>query len=95
MSNKISIISVNCQGLGTPSKRKDVLNFYKSKGYSIVCLQDTHFTEKEHQYIEAQWGYTCIFNSYTSNSRGVAICFNNNFELEKNRTRRQPYSSRY
>ena len=28
-------------------------------------------------------GYKCVFlNSYTSNSRGVTIFFNNNFELK-------------
>ena len=32
--------------------------------------------------VETQWGYKCVFNSYTSNSRGVTIFFNNNFELK-------------
>ena len=32
--------------------------------------------------METQWGYKCVFNSYTSNSRGVTIFFNNNFELK-------------
>ena len=73
---------MNCQGLGSASKRRDVLNFYRKKNYSIVCLQDTHFTPELERYIETQWGYKCIFNSYCSNSRGVAFLFNNNFELK-------------
>ena len=82
MADTIKVVTVNCQGLSTPSKRKDVLNFYKSKKYSIICFQDTHFIPDLEPYIESQWGYKCIFNSYCSNSRGVAIFFNNDFELK-------------
>ena len=88
MCDVITIASINCQGLATPSKRKDVLNFYKSKNYSIVCFQDTHFVPDLEPYIESQWGYRCIFNSFTSNSRGVAIFFQNNFELKLHREKK-------
>ena len=47
-----------------------------------MCLQDTHFIKDLEPYIETQWGYKCVFNSHTSNSRGVAILFNNDFELK-------------
>lgn len=46
------------------------------------CLQDTHFTYEIEATAEIQWGYKCLFNSYTSNSRGVAIFLNNYFELK-------------
>lgn len=82
MVDTIKIATVNCQGLGTPSKRLDVLNFYKSNGYSIICLQDTHFTPELETCVETQWGYKCVFNSFCSSSRGVAVLFNNNFELQ-------------
>lgn len=35
MVDSIKIATVNCQGLATLSKRQDVLNFYKTKGYYI------------------------------------------------------------
>lgn len=55
MAETIKIITINCQGLNTPSKRKDVLKFYKSKKkYSIVCLQDSHLTSDLEPFIEAQ-----------------------------------------
>lgn len=82
MVDTIKIATVNCQGLGTPSKRLDVLNFYKSNGYSIICLQDTHFTPELETCVETQWGYKCVFNSFCSSSRGGAVLFNNNFELQ-------------
>lgn len=87
MTDTLKIATVNCQGLATASKRQDVLNFYKEKGYSILCLQDTHFTEDIEPFVETQWGYTCFFNSFKSNTRGVAIMFNNNFEFKVNQTR--------
>ena len=45
--SELNVISLNCRGLGDISKRRDVLNYLKSKQYSIVCLQDTHLTEKD------------------------------------------------
>lgn len=63
MADGIKIATVNCQGLATLSKRQDVLNFYKTKYYSIICLQDTHFVLDTEPYVEAQWGYKCVFNS--------------------------------
>ena len=88
MADQITITSMNCQGLGNYDKRKDVLNFLKQKKYSIYCLQDTHFTEREENYIRAQWGFECFFSSYNSQSRGVAILFNNNFEYKLNRIKK-------
>lgn len=82
MADGIKIATVNCQGLATLSKRQDVLNFYKTKNYSILCLQDTHFVLDTEPYVEAQWGYKCVFNSFTSNSRGVCTLFNNNVEFK-------------
>ena len=48
-------------------------------------LQDTHFTNKEENYIRTQWGFDCLFNNFASNSRGVAILLNNNFESKVQR----------
>lgn len=80
--NTITLVSMNCQGLSNKTARADTLNFLKSKNYSIYMLQDTHFINKEEKYIRAQWGYECYFSNFTSQSRGVAILFNNNFEFK-------------
>ena len=37
--------------------------------------------ENENMY-EMEWEYKCVFSSFKSNSRGVAILFNNNFEYD-------------
>ena len=86
--DSIVISSLNCQGLGNPQKRRDVFHYLKQKSYSIYCLQDTHFDKKLLKYIKAEWGYKCFFSCYSSNSRGVAILFNNNFEFKVNKVNR-------
>ena len=52
---------------------------------NIICLQDTHISPKLESFIKAEWGYDAYFSSYTSNSRGVMILINNNFEQKVNR----------
>ena len=42
-------------------------------------LQDTHFTNKEEKYISKH--YTYFGSNFLSQSSGVAILFNNNFEF--------------
>ena len=73
---------MNCQGLGDPHKRRDVLDHLRQYKYSIICLQDTHFTKDIEKVIRNEWGYKALFNSYNSRSRGVAIFFSNNFEFK-------------
>ena len=75
---------MNCRGLGDLAKRKDVFNFLKQKAYSIYCIQDTHFTAKEESFIRSMWGFEIYNCPGTSESRGVAILFNNNFEFKVN-----------
>ena len=81
-NNQLKILTVNCQGLGDKNKRRDVLNYLKGKKYNVYFLQDTHFMEKDENMIRTQWGYKAFFSSFKSNSRGVAILFNNNCEVK-------------
>lgn len=54
----------------------------KLKKYNVYFIQDTHFTTEEENYIETMWSYDVFFNSYKSNSRGIAILFNDNCEVK-------------
>jgi exonuclease III len=84
MTNKVSIISMNVQGMADRAKRRDVINFLKSKKYSICMLQDTHFSSQEEHFIRSTWGYETYFSNYNTQSRGVAIFINNNFDCNVN-----------
>ena len=73
------MLSANCQGLRNTEKRNDVLNFLKGTNASIVCLQDTHLTENDLNLVKTHW-HECYLHGIRTNSRGVAILINNNFE---------------
>ena len=77
----LKVNSVNCQGLGDANKRRDIFAYLRKKNLNIYFLQDTHFIPTDEKFIKTQWGYKAYFSSYKSNSRGVAIMFNNNFEF--------------
>ena len=81
MADGVKICSLNCQGLGDHQKRRDVLQYLRQSNYSIICLQDMHFTQSNERRIQQEWGYKAYFNSFDSKSRGVAIFLNNNFEF--------------
>ena len=88
MDSNIKILSMNCQGLGDPGKRKDVFHYLKQKKFAIYLLQDTHFTSKEENYIRSMWGFECFFDCFSSQSRGVAILLNNTFEYKLHRLKK-------
>ena len=77
---KLKILSVNCRGLADRDKRKDVFHFLRDKKCSIYCLQDTHFTVSDLNYIRSQWGYNIYLSPGSREPRGVTVLFNNNFE---------------
>ncbi len=77
----LSIASMNCRGLGSFEKRRDVLHFLREKKYSIYCLQDVHFENNIEDQVKSEWGLDCYFSS-KSNARGVAIFINNDFEYK-------------
>ena len=84
----IKIVSYNCQGLKMMEKRRDVIDYLKSKQFNIYCLQDTHFSDEDEVFIKNLWGGDCYFSSFSSNQRGVAILFNNNFDFKVHKLKR-------
>ena len=88
--DKIKICSLNCQGLGDVRKRRDVISHLRSQNFSILCLQDTHFTKNIEKLIQTEWGYKVFFSSFTSQSRGVAVFIKNNFEFVLHNTHHDP-----
>lgn len=78
----IKICSLNARGLSDYKKKRDLFHYLHNKQYSIVCLQETHFTQTQENFIEAEWGYRCFFSSLNSLSRGTVILFKNNFQFQ-------------
>ena len=86
----LTILSQNCQGLNDQRKRRDVFHYLRQKKHNIYLLQDTHFSLNSEAYVRSEWGYNCHFASKNSQSRGVAILFNNNFEYKIKKVYKDP-----
>ena len=61
-------------------KRRDVLNYLRSKKAAILCIQDMHIEASKVDCILMEWGLKGIIAPGTNNSRGTGILFNNNFQ---------------
>jgi exonuclease III len=77
----LNIGSFNVKGLADEKKRKEVFNWLREKKMNVYMLQETHFTKENENIIEAEWGFKCIFSNCSSQSCGVALLFNNNFQF--------------
>ena len=60
---------------------RDISNYYYNKNIAFLCLQDTHLCDSDQPYIRSIWPGELILHSKKTNSQGVAIFFNNNFEF--------------
>ena len=80
-SESVKVLSANCQGLRNYQKRSDILQYFRETNASIVCLQDTHLLKSDIPSVKQIWNY-CYLHGTKTNSRGVAILLNNNFEHE-------------
>ena len=63
-------------------KRKEVFNWLRAKKYSIYMLQEVHCSNEITDSWSAEWGYKALFSCCSSRKAGVAILFNNNFNLQ-------------
>ena len=70
------------RGLGNNTRRRETFNWLRSKHFSIYLLQEVHCSEKMKHLWAAEWGYKCLFSSWSSTKAGVGILFNYNFELQ-------------
>ena len=82
IGEELVVLSANCQGLQSKTKRLDVLDYLSKRNAGIICLQDTHWTEKDESSVRSIWNGDCITNGQSSNARGVAILLSNTFEYE-------------
>ena len=79
---QLVVSSVNCRGLQELTKRIDVLDYLNRLQSNIICLQDTHWTDKDMRHIKSVWNNEIIIHGIRTNARGVAILLKNNFEFE-------------
>ena len=76
----LNILSANVRGLRQHFKRIDFLEYCKGLNPDIICLQETHLTQKDQNMLLKEWNIEYILAGDSTNSRGVAILINNTFE---------------
>ena len=51
-------------------------------------LQETHLKTQDENLVRSMWGYDCILNGLSTNSNGVGIFFNTNFQYKIHRVKK-------
>lgn len=67
------ILEFNANSLGTNPKRSKVLNFMRKKNPDFLIVTDSRICPTIENVVREEWGGKCIFNSFSSQARGVAI----------------------
>ena len=73
---------MNVMGLAGEQKRKDVFNWLRQKNYQIYCLEDIHVSSKNKTAFIRDWDGEVFLSSVSSESRGVAIIFNQKLDYK-------------
>ena len=80
MGDSIRIVSANVRGIRQPLKRVDIWNKLIELKANIVLLQETHLVKRDLNDVRKEWNIDFILSDYNTNSRGVAILIQHNFE---------------
>ena len=73
MGSYLSIITLNVNGLNTPTKRQTLAEWIQNQEPSICCLQETHLKTREAYRLKVK-GWKKIFHANRDQKKaGVAI----------------------
>ena len=77
----ISIITLNVNGLNTPTKRHRLAEWIQKQDPYICCLQETHFTSRDTYKLKVR-GWKKIFHANGDQKKaGVAILISDKFNF--------------
>ena len=78
----ISIITLNVNGLNTPTKRHRLAEWIQKQDLYICCLQETHFTSRDTDKLKVI-GWKKIFHANGNQKKaGVAILISDKIDLK-------------
>lgn len=89
--DQFKFVSFNVNGLQNTKKRRDAFHFLREMKCHVFFLQETHLTVDSENFIRACWGYNLWLAGRSTNSKGVAILFNNNFEYKVHDVIKDPH----
>ena len=82
--DELICLCLNVRGLADENKRKQMFNWLKKKNPDVVCLQETHSTQKEEKTWTMQWNGEITFNHGSHQSGGTCVMFRdkNDFDFQ-------------
>ena len=72
-ASKFRILGFNANSIGTNPKRSKVLRYMNKKNPDFIIVSDSRICPNIENIVREEWGGTCIFNSFSSQARGIAI----------------------
>ena len=72
-ASKFRIVGFNANSIGRNPKRGKVFHFLEKKNPDFLFIFDTRISKSLENSIREEWGGQCVFNSFSSQSRGVAL----------------------
>ena len=72
-ASKLRIVGFNSNSIGKNPKRRRVLHFLQKKQPDLIVILDTRICKSLENIVTEEWGGQCLFSSFTSQSRGVAM----------------------
>ena len=67
------ILAFNANSIGKNPKRRKVLLHLNKKNPDFILISDTRICKTIEQTVREEWGGKCLFNSFSSQARGVAM----------------------
>ncbi|KAI8521374.1 hypothetical protein Bbelb_011280 [Branchiostoma belcheri] len=82
MATDLKILTLNVNGMKDRCKRAQVLDFCRTNGADVACLQECHVsTVADKKQWSRQWGQTCVWSMGTNSARGVGILLSSRWSL--------------
>ena len=74
----LQIVSLNVRGLQNRNKRNRILQYFKTKKFDVILLQETYSKLQEENEWKKEWEDPTFFSSLSNHKCGVAILCTNN-----------------
>lgn len=74
-ATRVKFLCFNANSIGKNPKRSKIFHHLKKKNPHFVLACDTRIAKSIEPVVRDEWGGRCVFNSFSSQARGVAIFF--------------------
>ena len=77
-ASKFRIVCFNANSIGRNPKQRKILTFLAKKNADFIIVTDSRISKNIEQSVSEEWEGKCIFNSFSSQARGIALFIKKN-----------------